>query len=77
VSTVEQTEQLCGDLHNLCTWAQDWLMLVFNLEKCKVTHFRFWDSSADYLLSLEKSQTTNEERDLRFIVSEDSKASKQ
>ena len=33
----EDIERLRNDLHNLCQWSSDWLML-FNVDKCKVMH---------------------------------------
>jgi len=34
ISSKSKTEQLPDDLHNLCAWAQDWLML-FNVENIR------------------------------------------
>ena len=70
VSTVEEIGLLCNNLHNFFVCKQDWPML-HNMEKCKLMHFKSRNSNADYFLSTERLQTTNEERDLDVIVSED------
>ena len=48
--------------------AQDWLVL-FNVEKCKVIHFGFQNSSADLFLDTEKLQTGCDDRDLGVNMS--------
>jgi len=72
VSTVDKID----DVHNLCAWAHDWLML-FNVEKCKVMHLVFRNSNADYFLGTEKLQPFVRKKDFRVIVSEEFKVSKQ
>ena len=40
VSNRKEINKLQQDLHNLCNWSQDWLIL-FNVDKCKVMHIGF------------------------------------
>jgi len=44
-----EIEQLRTDLKRLYSWIIDWQML-FNTHKCKVVHFGYKNSTADYLI---------------------------
>jgi len=60
------------DLHHLCKWCQDWLML-FNVGKCKVMHIGFNNIKAKYKMSGKFLEEVFEERDLGVIIRNDLK----
>jgi hypothetical protein len=47
VANQQDIERSKNDLKNLCNWSADWLML-FNVDKCKVMHFRYNNSKSTY-----------------------------
>jgi len=67
---------LRSDLHNLVASSNEWQML-FNMEKCKLMHLGYNNPKADYVMDGSVLQSVGEEKDLRVIVSDDSKWEKQ
>ncbi len=67
---------LQSDLHNLCKWSKDWQM-VFNEAKCSVIHFGHTNGKANYIMNGHGTllETTNSERDLGVIISNNLKPS--
>jgi hypothetical protein len=76
VANQQDIERLKNDLKNLCNWSADWLML-FNVDKCKVMHFRYNNSKSTYEMNGKDLEEISEERDLGVIVQQDLKWSKQ
>ena len=72
----EQIDSLQKDLNTLYQWSQDWLIL-FNVNKCKVIHFRYSNTNHDYVIGGNVLAVADEERDLGVIVSKDLKVTKQ
>jgi len=62
VSYMHEINELQLDLHNLCKWFQDWLML-FNMDKCKVMHIGFDNIKAKYNMHGKFLKEVSEERD--------------
>ena len=69
-------DSLLSYLRNLVTWSTDWQML-FNTDKCKVLHFGYNNSRAEYLIGGNKLQKVKEEKALGVVVSSDLKWEKQ
>mgnify|MGYP003422120574 FL=1 len=65
-------DKLQDDLMNLCKWSDDWMML-FNADKCKVMHFGYNSTEADYKIYDKNLDVTKEERDLGIIIQNDLK----
>ena len=63
VSSEYEIEQLRTDLNLLYSWSIDWQML-FNTDKCKVVHFGYKNSTADYLIGDVNIKSGSEEKDL-------------
>lgn len=76
VSARNDVDKLRGDLKNLFSWSEDWLML-FNLDKCKVLHFGKNNGKCQYTLGGKILEEVQEERDLGIIVSVGLKVSSQ
>jgi ribonuclease P/MRP protein subunit RPP40 len=76
VANQQDIERLKNDLKNLCNWSADWLVL-FNVVKCKVMHFRYNNSKSTYEMNGKDLEEISEERDLGVIVQQDLKWSKQ
>ena len=72
VSTPNDIDKLQYDLMNLCKWSDDWMML-FNADKCKVMHFGYNNTEADYKIYDKNLDVTKEERDLGIIIQNDLK----
>ena len=66
VSTPNDIDKLQYDLMNLCKWSDDWMML-FNADKCKVMHFGYNNTEADYKIYDKNLDVTKEERDLGIM----------
>ena len=49
VGNTEDILRLRNDLHKLCKWSADWLML-FNVDKCKVMHFGYNNTLTSYYI---------------------------
>jgi len=60
----------------LVKWSADWQTL-FNVDKCKIIYVGYSNCHADYYMCGNKSETVDEEKDLRVIVSKDLKWDKQ
>ena len=72
VSTPNDIVKLQYDLMNLCKLSDDWMML-FNADKCKVMHFGYNNTEADYKIYDKNLDVTKEERDLGIIIQNDLK----
>lgn len=72
----QDTTRLQSDFKNLCALSNEWLML-FNVEKCKVIHFGYNNTQAEYEMNGKQLGKTIEERDLGIIMQSDLKWSKQ
>ena len=67
VCTEVELEQLRTDLKLLYSWSIDWQM-IFNTDKCKVVHFGYNNTAADYSLGDVNIQSVKEEKDLGIII---------
>ena len=52
ISLVEERNIIQTDLSILMEWSEEWQM-KFNVNKCKVMHYRFTNSSYEYLMNNE------------------------
>jgi len=64
-----------NDLSKLWSWSVEWQML-FNIDKCKVMHFRCKNTLFSYQLEGKCLEKVLEEKDLGIIISNDLKVSK-
>ena len=62
------------DLNKLCKWSKDWQMR-FNVDKCKVMHFRRTNDEFSYFTDGVKLEEVREIKDLGIVVTEDLKPS--
>ena len=69
-------QQLQSDLKKLGEWSEKWQM-PFNVSKCKVMHIGYKNQNAQYSLLGKKIESTNQEKDLGVLISNDLKFSKQ
>jgi len=69
VSSECEINQLRSGLKQLYDWSVDWQML-FNADKCKVSHFGYKNISNIYSLGDEVINAENEGKDLGVIVSD-------
>ena len=76
VCTEVELEQLRTDLKLLYSWSIDWQM-IFNTDKCKVVHFGYNNTAADYSLGDVNIQSVKEEKDLGIIIHQTLKSSQQ
>jgi len=76
VSDMNEINKLQLDLHYLCKWSQNWLML-FIVDKSKVMHIGFNNIKAKYELNGKFREKLSEERDLEVIIRSDLKCSSQ
>jgi len=76
VGNTEDILRLRNDLHRLCQWSADWLML-FNVDKCKVMHFGFNNTLASYHIDNIMLPSCTVERDLGIIIQDNLKVSEQ
>jgi hypothetical protein len=76
VNNAQEVDKLREDLHRLCEWSSEWLML-FNYDKCKVMHFGYKNLAEDYSMDGKILQVTESERDLGVIIQKDLKVSQQ
>jgi len=67
VSSEVQIEQLRTDLKWFYGWSVDWQML-FNTDKCKVVHFGYKNTTADYLIGDVNIKSGKEEKDFGIII---------
>jgi ribonuclease P/MRP protein subunit RPP40 len=72
VANQQDIKRLKGELKNLCSWSADLLML-FNVDKCKVMYFRYSDSKRTYEMNRKDLEEIGEEHDLGVIMQQDLK----
>ena len=48
VTNLDDVKNMRADLHRLCDWSKDWLML-FNVDEYKVIHLRISNENVGYL----------------------------
>ena len=65
-----------ADLDALSEWSKKWL-LKFNEGKCKALHFGKKNANQDYYLNGQKIDSSDCEKDLGVLVSNDAKSAKQ
>ena len=76
VSSEDEIEKLRTDLNRLYSWSIDWQML-FNMDKCKVVHFGYKNSTTDYFIGDVSIKSGSEEKDLGIIIHQTLKSSQQ
>ena len=76
VSTPEKVEQLQLDLEKLGEWSDKWQM-PFNATKCKVMHIGYRNPHSEYILQGKALESTDSEKDLGVVITNDLKFSKQ
>jgi len=64
------------DLSKLWSWSVNWQML-FNIDKCKVMHFRRKNTLLSYQLEGKGFEKVSEEKFLGIVISNDLKVSRQ
>ena len=74
VTSTSQWQQLQADLNKLTSWAETWQM-KFNIEKCKVLHIGSNNVQARYVMNNMPLSSTEKEKDLGVVVSNDLKPS--
>ena len=76
VSVSEEIDLLRTDLKLLVKWSEDWQML-FNVDKCKVMHFGYNNTEANYEMENLVLESVEEERDLGVMIQNNLKFDKQ
>ena len=76
VGKAEDIVHLRNDLHELCKWSADWLLL-FNVDKCKVMHFGYNNTLASYYIDNTMLPSCTVERDLGILIQDNLKVSQQ
>ena len=72
----DAVQELQSDLDKLGEWSEKWQM-PFNVGKCKVMHVGYKNQKTQYSLLGEKIESTDQEKDLGVLISNDLKFSKQ
>ena len=76
ISGPEDAAELQETLTKLCEWARTWGM-AFNVAKCHVMHLGHHNPKSEYLMDGSKLDTTECERDIGVLVSDNLKPSQQ
>ncbi len=76
VDSKEHAIDIQNDLDKMVEWADRWQM-KFNAAKCKVMHVGTSNTNSSYTLGHHKLETTDTERDLGIIISNNLKTTKQ
>jgi hypothetical protein len=76
VTSTEDRDKLQQALDCLCEWADSWGM-SFNLSKCKIMHVGLHNPQYEYFMNGTKLGTTEEERDIGVLVTQNLKPSAQ
>ena len=76
ISGPEDAAELQETLTKLCEWARTWGM-AFNVAKCHVMHLGHHNPKSEYLMDGSKLGTTECERDIGVLVSDNLKPSQQ
>ena len=72
----DQVRDLQGDLQRIGDWSETWQM-PFNVDKCSVLHVGSRNPVANYTLLGAPIRPTEEQKDLRVLITQDLKFSKQ
>lgn len=78
VGSIEDENELQADIDNLVKWSQQW-QIRFNAKKCHIMHFGKSNTRRSYFMNCDSNthelETSNEERDIGVIISNDLKSS--
>ena len=72
----DEITKLQEDINKLVQWANEWQM-NFNVDKCSVLHIGHNNVEGNYNMSNQQLPTTDQQRDLRIIITKDLKWQKQ
>jgi ribonuclease P/MRP protein subunit RPP40 len=67
IATLEDAITLQSDLAKMFEWSKDWQML-FNVDKCKVIHFGYYNIGYDYYMGENLLEVVHEEKDLGITI---------
>ena len=67
---------LQADINKRVEWTHKWQM-SFNVDKCSVVHIRHNNMQNNYKMSNQQLPTTDQQRDLGIIITNDLKRQKQ